>query len=71
MRTLNIDELNTVQGGKMTTALALNIISFFSDAISLFDAAMKVDFDAMVSNSTVNFGGVNPMGDYGNVMCTR
>jgi len=71
MRTLNIDELTAVQGGKMTTALALNIIGFFSDAIGLIDAALKVDFESMVSNSSVDFGSVNPMGDYSNGMCTR
>jgi hypothetical protein len=71
MRTLNIDELTAVQGGKMTTALALNIIGFFSDTIGLIDAAMKVDFESMVSNSSVDFGSVNPMGDYSNGMCTR
>ena len=71
MRNLNIDELTAVQGGKMTTAMALNIIGFFSDAIGLIDAAMKVDFESMVSNSAVDFGSVNPMGDYSNGMCTR
>jgi hypothetical protein len=60
-----------VQGGKMTTALALNIIGFFSDTIGLIDAAMKVDFESMVRNSSVDFGSVNPMGDYSNGMCTR
>ena len=71
MRTLNIDELSTVQGGKMSAALAISIINVISDAISLIDAAMKVDFESMVSNSSVDLGSVNPMGDYSNSMCNR
>jgi bacteriocin-like protein len=71
MRTLNIDELSTVQGGKLSAAMAINIINVISDAISLIDAAMKVDFESMVSNSSVDLGNVNPMGDYSNSMCTR
>jgi len=71
MRNLNIDELDAVQGGRMTAALAANIISFLSDAYGLIDAAMKVDFESMVRNSSVDFGSVNPMGDYSNGMCTR
>ena len=71
MRNLNIDELDAVQGGRMTAALAANIISFLSDAYGLIDDAMKVDYASMVNNSTVDFGGVNPMGDYTNGICTR
>mgnify|MGYP000075281613 CR=1 FL=1 len=71
MRTLNIDELDAVQGGRMTPVLAANIISFLSDAFGLIDAAMKVDYASMVNNSNVEFGNVNPMGDYTNVLCTR
>jgi hypothetical protein len=71
MRNLNMNELVEVEGGKISAAVIAGIISFVSDAISLIDTAMKVDYESMVNNSAVDFGGVNAMGDYTNGMCSR
>jgi hypothetical protein len=71
MRTLNLNELNEVEGGRMSAALAVSIVNFFSDLYTLADAAMQIDYGKVVSSSTTDFGGVNAMGDYTNGMCSR
>jgi bacteriocin-like protein len=71
MRNLSINELNEVQGGRMTVSLGVTIIGLISDAYTLVEAALKVDYQGMVNDSTVDYGGYNAMGDYTNGICTR
>jgi hypothetical protein len=71
MRNLNIDELNEVQGGKLSAGMAVSIINFFSDVYTLTEAAMKVDYASMASGTSVDYGGFNPLGDYTNGICAR
>ena len=71
MRTLNLNELNEVDGGRLTVANAISLGGLFSDIFNLVEAAMRVDYASMVSSSTADFASVNPMGDYTNGMCSR
>ena len=70
MRSLNIDELNEVQGGGMVTTWAIRAISALSDLATLVELGSKVEFNPS-SYGPVDAGGYNPMGDYTNGICLR
>jgi hypothetical protein len=71
MRSLNIEELNVVQGGRMSGGLAVSILGLISDAYTLVEAALNVNYTSLTSGSAVDYSGYNAMGDYGNGMCSR
>jgi hypothetical protein len=70
MRTLNIDELDEVQGGGVAMKWAYRIGEWVSNAYTLYEASSKVEIDPS-SYGSVDAGGINPMGDYTNGICLR
>lgn len=70
MRSLNMNELNEVQGGGIGTTWAIRAISALSDLATLVELGSKVEFDPS-SYGSVDAGGYNPMGDYTNGICLR
>ncbi|MEY3886032.1 MAG: hypothetical protein RL650_124 [Pseudomonadota bacterium] len=71
MRSLNIEELNEVQGGRLSGGLAVSILGLISDAFTLVEAALNVNYTSLASGSAVDYSGFNAMGDYSNGMCSR
>ena len=71
MRSLNIEELNEVQGGRLSGGLAVSILGLISDAFTLVEAALNVNYTSLASGSSVDYSGFNAMGDYSNGMCSR
>jgi hypothetical protein len=70
MRSLNINEVDEVQGGGIALKWAYKIGEWVSNAYSLYEAGSKVEFDPS-SYGSVDAGGYNPMGDYTNGICLR
>lgn len=70
MRSLNIDELNQVQGGGIVTTWALRAVGALADLVTLVEVGMKVEFEPS-SYGSVDAGGYNPMGDYTSGICAR
>ena len=63
MRSLNIEELNEVQGGGIAMQWAAKIGTLIVNAITVIDAASRIDTDALINDSAVNHDNTNPMGD--------
>jgi len=70
MRTLNIDELDEVQGGGLAMKWAYRIGEWVSNAYTLYEASSKIEIDPS-SYGSVDAGGINPMGDYTSGICLR
>jgi hypothetical protein len=70
MRTLNIEELDEVQGGGLAMKWAYRIGEWVSNAYTVYEASTKVEIDPS-SYGSVDAGGINPMGDYTNGICLR
>jgi bacteriocin-like protein len=70
MKSLNIDELNQVQGGGIVTTWAIRAVGALADLVTLVEVGIKVEFDPS-SYGAVDAGGYNPMGDYTNGICLR
>jgi bacteriocin-like protein len=70
MRSLNIDELNQVQGGGIVTTWAIRAIGALSDLATLVELGSKFEFDRS-SYGPVDAGGINIMGDYTSGICLR
>ena len=70
MRTLNIDELDEVQGGGLAMKWAYRIGEWVSNAYTLYEASSKIEIDPS-SYGSVDAAGINPMGDYTNGICLR
>jgi hypothetical protein len=64
MRILNIDELNEVQGGGIVAQWAAKAGTLLVNAITVIDAASRIDTDALINDSAVNHDNTNPMGDH-------
>jgi len=69
MRTLNIDELNEVQGGGIAAKWAYRLGEALVDMYNFYTASQKADLDPS-SYGAVDASGYNAMGDYSG-MCTR
>jgi hypothetical protein len=70
MRSLNIEEINEVQGGGIATKWAIKIGELLSNAYTLYEAGSKVEFEPS-SYGPVDAGGINVMGDYTSGICLR
>ena len=71
MRSLEFEELNEVQGGRISIGLAVSILGLISDVYTLVEAALNVEYASLGSGSSVDHSGFNAMGDYSNGMCSR
>jgi hypothetical protein len=71
MRSLEFEELNEVQGGRISSGLAVSILGLVSDVYTLVEAALNVEYASLGSGSSVDNSGFNAMGDYSNGMCSR
>ncbi|MEN9899016.1 MAG: hypothetical protein RLZZ152_60 [Pseudomonadota bacterium] len=69
MRSLNIEELNEVQGGGISFKWAYKLGEAIANMYTLYDAAQKIEFEPS-SYGAVDASGYNAMGDYSG-MCTR
>jgi hypothetical protein len=71
MRSLYTAELEEVQGGRISGSLAVSIISVISDAWTLIEAVVNVNYQALGSGTSLDANGYNPMGDFTNGICAR
>jgi bacteriocin-like protein len=70
MRTLNIEELNQVEGGGIVARWAFKMGDALANMYAVYEAAGLFNFD-FSSYGSADAGGYNPMGDYANNMCAR
>ncbi len=70
MRTLNIEELNQVEGGGIVARWAFKMGDAFANMYAAYEAAGLFNFD-FSSHGPADAGGYNPMGDHANNMCAR
>ncbi|MEY4125013.1 MAG: hypothetical protein RL770_1594 [Pseudomonadota bacterium] len=61
MRSLNIDELNEVQGGGISFKWAYKLGEAIANMYTLYDAAQKIEFEPS-SYGAVDASGYNAMG---------
>jgi hypothetical protein len=63
MRSLNIDELNEVQGGGISVKWAYKLGEAISNMYTLYEASQKIEFDTSCYGA-VDASRYNAMGDY-------
>ena len=64
MRSINIEELNNVQGGGIVFKWAEKVGTALANAVAMIDVASRVDTAALINDSAVNHDNTNPMGDH-------
>jgi hypothetical protein len=65
MRNLNIEELNEVQGGAMSTRWAFRMGDAIANMYTVYEAAGLFNF-SFASYGSVSGGSYNAMGDFSN-----
>jgi hypothetical protein len=67
MRTLNIDELNDIQGGRLVKQWAQKLGELIAETYKSIQAAKETETETDTSNyGPVDASGYNPMGDFSN-----
>jgi hypothetical protein len=65
MRTLNIDELNDIQGGRLVKQWAQKLGELIAETYKSIQAAKETETETDTSNyGPVDASGYNPMGDF-------
>ena len=69
MRSLNIEELNEVQGSFIVARWAYKLGEAIANMYTLYEASQKIELEPSIYGA-VDASGYNAMGDYSS-MCTR